>query len=470
MYRRWVGPIALFFGLPYAAVAVTLLALLNHLPVWLPALAVWWLKPLWDRLVMVPAGVLLFDPETTRRKMAGGLRRVLSGTLFAGLTWKRFSPYRAYLIPIAMYERLSGGDAQRRAKWLTKDHMGQFVGLTLLGIALEAVIALSLWSSIGRLLALNSVASPTTASPVSGAFVYNLVYLLVVLCVEPLYALSSFAIYLNRRTKSEGWDLQLAFSRLRARASSTRGKTIVALVIIALSLRPLALHAQPLAPSAAPEAQSLSAAQARFMNRAHEVLKGNAFGNTVVQRELRVKPGVASPPSGSRLGNDPFLALLSAEVLRILMLSIAGALVVVAIVTNRHGIARFARSARRSRRTVARPEPLAARKNPKGEEHWIDAAAAAWSSGRPREAIATLYRGSLHLAKTRYGITISESATERECLRVLERANPDPAFLRTFGELTRSWIRSAWAGIPPESSEFEGLCRALSAAGDTHEP
>src|SRR5690606_28345601 len=37
---------------------------------------------------------------------------------------------------------------------------------------------------------------------------------------EALHAVSGFALYLNRRTLAEGWDVELAFRRLAARASA----------------------------------------------------------------------------------------------------------------------------------------------------------------------------------------------------------------------------------------------------------
>src|SRR5690606_23002780 len=45
----------------------------------------------------------------------------------------------------------------------------------------------------------------------------NLLYALVLVVWEPIYVASGFSLYLNRRTILEGWDIELAFRRLRTR-------------------------------------------------------------------------------------------------------------------------------------------------------------------------------------------------------------------------------------------------------------
>ena len=44
-----------------------------------------------------------------------------------------------------------------------------------------------------------------------------IVYALVILALEPFYVAAGFALYLNRRTLLEGWDIELALRRIAER-------------------------------------------------------------------------------------------------------------------------------------------------------------------------------------------------------------------------------------------------------------
>src|SRR6185312_10963416 len=65
--------------------------------------------------------------------------------------------------------------------------------------------------------------------------------------IEPLYVACGFALYLNRRTQLEAWDIDLAFRRLRARLQDA-GKLLGLLLCLGL---PLAGHAASPTPPAA---------------------------------------------------------------------------------------------------------------------------------------------------------------------------------------------------------------------------
>jgi uncharacterized membrane protein len=43
---------------------------------------------------------------------------------------------------------------------------------------------------------------------------------LIISIIEPLYVAAGFALYLNRRTHLEGWDIELIFRRIAAHLST----------------------------------------------------------------------------------------------------------------------------------------------------------------------------------------------------------------------------------------------------------
>ena len=88
-------------------------------------------------------------------------------------------------------------------------------------------------------------------------------------------------------------------------------------------------------------------------------------------------------------------------------------------------------------------------------------AARLWAEGEFRAALALLYRGALAHLVHRCRAPISRGATEEECLRAARACLPAAA-ADYFGRLTRAWLVTAYAGLPP-ASEDASLCEAWRA-------
>ncbi len=80
-----------------------------------------------------------------------------------------------------------------------------------------------------------------------------------------------------------------------------------------------------------------------------------------------------------------------------------------------------------------------------------------WQSGNPVAAISLLYRGALSVLRTREGLTINDSATENECLRLVKHQQP-VELTGYFSSLTRAWQNLAYAKRPPSEIEAQRLC------------
>src|SRR5688500_20026036 len=68
-----------------------------------------------------------------------------------------------------------------------------------------------------------------------------IVWTLVIFALEPFYVAAGFALYLNRRTLLEGWDIEVALRRIAQR--HTAAFVVVVLGIFAVATPPPA-HAQ----------------------------------------------------------------------------------------------------------------------------------------------------------------------------------------------------------------------------------
>ncbi|MDN5781904.1 MAG: DUF4129 domain-containing protein, partial [Luteimonas sp.] len=93
-----------------------------------------------------------------------------------------------------------------------------------------------------------------------------------------------------------------------------------------------------------------------------------------------------------------------------------------------------------------------------------DIAAAArrlWREGRPRRALALLYRASVEAMAARAAVTLVPGATESECLRAARRM-PDPQDREAFTRVVRVWQYAAYAQRLPDEGEFDGLLDTLA--------
>jgi len=222
VYRAWLATVVpawvLILGITYAADLL-----------WLGMLTIWWLKPLWDRIPLFVVSRAIFGATPTVREVWANLTRLWTYQALADLTWYRFSPGRSMLMPVGQLEGLSGRRAMARRQVLGRGaELGGATGLLLAGMTLEFLTAAGFIGLALMMLpdtpgfdfdtifgAIDSGSGPFWArlSPVVG-------WLGALSAIEPVYVASGFALYLNRRTALEGWDVELSFRRLAARVAA----------------------------------------------------------------------------------------------------------------------------------------------------------------------------------------------------------------------------------------------------------
>lgn len=223
LLRRWRGPVyRAWFATVLPVVAAASLLLWQWPTV--AMLVVWWLKPLYDRVLLKVFAEASFDaPPTVRevwRALPGLLRQ--SG-LFAALTWRRFNMQRSFDLPVWQLEGQRGTASRARLRVLGRKTAGHAFWLTY--VCLHFVIVFEFGA-----LALLDIASPVGAPEIldwSAFFddelawwqtiVFNLAWLVGESIVEPFFVAAGFCLYLNRRSDLEGWDIELAFRRMAER-------------------------------------------------------------------------------------------------------------------------------------------------------------------------------------------------------------------------------------------------------------
>lgn len=426
---------------------------------WVAALAMWWLKPAFDRIPLYVLSRAVFGTVPDWRETLRGQRAWRWAPTLAHLTWLRLDSTRALRLPLVFLEGVRG--AAQRARWrvLRRPLVGDAAFLTYSGVQFELVLYLGVWLGLALMLprellpddwgALRAFLGPTPV--LVGAS--NLLVYLAMSVIEPLYVASGFMLYLNRRTQLECWDLDLAFRRLGARLATV---ALLVLVGLAASAAPIAARAAEPVPARQVFAPADAATQRRFDAAAEAVAADPLLGRSVhrstwmPRRAVRVeKSRVAAAPV-----EGPGLAALGG-LLRVLMWGLLACVVAILAVALARGVGR-----RGPRRPRPAREASAEVDTAPAQAPWPDdlgtAVRGLWQSGRPREALALLYRGTARAVFEAAQVEWPSSATEADCLR--HAANlPASAQTTHARHVVRAWQAAAYAGRLPDEAGFEAL-------------
>ncbi len=459
MLRAWAAPAYRAWLASYWLVGLTLLLLLWP---WqgLAIAILWWLKPLFDRVLLLVFSRALFGSETRLADLRQELPGLLKGPgLLSALTLRRLSMARSFLLPVWQLENQTGPAARARFRLLSRSNRGSATWLTFVCANLVSVLAISLILVTDSLLPgdVSLLVKDLFSGHLSSGqeFAINLFVMTAESIVEPFYVASGFALYLNRRSELEGWDIELAFRRLTERvtaSASPRASTLVSVAGIVAVAATLAVLAAP------QPAWSATATPNQPKQVIDQVLADPVFGKEVETMEWRLRPKEGKPDTTTPTWLKPYLRAIEflSEVLRgfvwIAALLLAAALLSLVL---RYSEGWRGLGGRRPPppdflfgldvRPGSLPADVAA------------AARAALAAGRIEEALSLLYRGALVALLHRLQVEFRAGDTEDDCLyRVHDKLETESR--RYFGDLLDAWRATAYAHRPPGKAQLESLC------------
>jgi hypothetical protein len=254
--------------IPWLIVTGTVFALLNLAAwsigqIWIALVLMWWLRPVFDRIPMYVLSRAVFGSvpgvaETLRAQLHWGWRPMLGH-----LTWRRFSPMRAAMLPVDLLEGAVPARMAERRRVIGGGLGGPAMLLTL--VCLHFLLALQLSLAALVLLFVPNEQLPDFLrstwqmlekdTPDWLQLLLHAADWLAVAFLEPFYVGAGFGLYLNRRTQLEAWDLEIVFRRLRRRLERTLGGAAAVLLAFAL-LAPGSGAAQAIDPADPPAAQA----------------------------------------------------------------------------------------------------------------------------------------------------------------------------------------------------------------------
>lgn len=439
------------------ALPVSALAFLGlyKAPVW-AGILVWWLKPLFETPLLFWVSRKVFDEAPEIRLMMKKLITIVKPQLFWRLTLRRLSPSRSFFMPVMLLENMKGRDYVNRTDILGRNQSAGFM-LTGTCFLFELVLYFSALALLQWLIPQTIEFSVFDAffqdEGIAAQMISNLLGILAMSVVAPFYVCAGFALYLSRRTALEAWDIEMNFRRLIKRKaarkkenpSGVKGAAILLACSMVLLSGPVDLSAS-------------QADRSQAKERIEGVLADKDFGREEKVTYWRLKD-MFSDGDKERFEFPAFfedLVAFISMVIKPLIWAVCGILAVFLA----YYLARSAGAGQRLPEIKRAPPQELFGLKISGESLPADLLAEIrkkLDAGEFRAALSLLYRGTLYRLVFEALIDIPKSATEGECIRLVER-HTDPSTARFFTSLTRVWLKQAYGHIQPDRETIDSLC------------
>jgi len=228
MVQSWWKAIYLPLTILTFSIATLLYFIIPEDDFWLTGIIFWWLKPLYDRLVLNIISHKLFNEELSSWQALKAIPSLIWNTgFFQTMTFRRLSLSRGFNLPIWQLEKLRGKQRAERQRVLHLAAHSQAAWLTIAMVHLEIFLLLSLFALIALFMPENilrdffdGLFSEKTDYAIWLDYLNYVFYVAVVTFVHPFYIAGNFALYINRRTQLEAWDLELDFRKLAIRVKN----------------------------------------------------------------------------------------------------------------------------------------------------------------------------------------------------------------------------------------------------------
>lgn len=478
MVRQWWKPIfGLWFGLTLP-VFLVLFASMHHYPYW-AGLIFWWLKPVWETVLLHFFARKLFSDQVNAKQIFNELPSLLLHNLIQKLALRRLSLSRSFDLPVGELERLSGSDRNRRLNVLHRQTSSAAIWLTATGSFLESILVIAMFVLVFMFipnyidLDLN-MDELLFNSNFDGLVVIS--WYLAISLITPFYVACGFCLYINRRTLLEGWDIELTFKQIAQKAASINPLLVVVLFSASLMF---ANVEQTWANPSSSDTTSNSETEDNSTRYAEpqtpdtsrkiiiEVVEGDAFNNIDTSerwRLIKVEEEEQEPEEKSALLKF-FKALLEfmATSFEAILWGIAIALILFLLIRYRH--IKFPMLRRKIDPEInAVPEQLFGLdlRRESLPDSPLDEAKLFWHEKNYRAAYSLLYRAALSHLLHIERLPLQPSHTEQECVALFHNnksadSNNDKS--NYFSVLTQQWIALAYGHQPPSDVQFETLCR-----------
>lgn len=428
----------------------------------LALLALWWIKPMFERALLHVYGRVVFDNQPDRSEFFRiAYHTVFGPGLLGALTYRRFELARSFNLPVWQLERLTGSERRRRASVLQMGTGATAVVLSVISAAL-VFLAFATFTFLALSLAAQQVlvfqplgiehflTTLATQQQYGGKFWqagFLAIYWLSEGLIAPFYSAAGFSLYLNRRTHLEAWDVELEFRRLVRRRN------------LACALVAVVLTTGLVAPDS--RAQSLDAEREQVRSQINQIVDHADFGETETrtrwERKIKNDDDAQEEPTLEATRGAGFLGHIIAILTESILWIAVAALCVVLFLSRKQwlGWLTGARLPSANKKRATGGLLLDADEMPDDVPAQVRAM---WQSGHKRDAMSLLYRGALTVLNDHHDLRIGASDTEGDCeRRVLQGLDDKTAGY--FAQIANHWQRIAYAHQSPSADQVDDLCR-----------
>ncbi len=483
MVQVWSRPIMLSWLLFVIPVCFIIYGVLHNHPFW-SLFVIWWLKPVFDRIPLYIVSHSVFGDIPSVSDMRKILPSLLRPHLIKLLLWYRLDPVRSFNLPVWQLEGLKGNVRVKRARVLQKGSYNTALSLTYFSLFIQLILWLGCYALLTMLLPTNispqdvSIFDFKNESLIPG-LILNLFYVISLSIIEPFYVAGGFALYLNRRTHLEAWDIELKFRSLAKRMNSNVVHSSKAVAVIGIvffiGLSNFNLVTPVQAKAADANYSDMSNKQAKTI--LEKVLKTDEFNTKVKSKSWHLKEGLFDDLFKDKKEKDNkellkygFLSALISSILSNLLYFIFGAIVFIFLVYLAFKLIKYlpksifkidSKKIKQKNTTTAfgmdiNPETLP---DDIGRCAWD-----LWQKEKFIAALSLLYRGSLSKLVNRDGIKLPVSATEGDCINIINNSHikENRELVDYFVSLTRMWQSAAYAHRLPELTDVKNSCESWS--------
>jgi len=228
MVQTWWRIIYLPWLILVASIVLLCFMIFPHEQAWLATLIFWWLKPLYDRFLLNIISHQLFNEKKSTLQALRDLPFLIKSTgLLSSLTWLRLSLSRGLNIPIWQLEQLRGKLRRKRQQLIHGKSHSSAVLFIMAMLHFELILLIFFFLIILMFLppeVLSNIVDRVQNSDFDFSTLIDqanlFFYAAVVFLLEPIYVAGTFALYLNRRTELEAWDIELKFKQMAKRLNN----------------------------------------------------------------------------------------------------------------------------------------------------------------------------------------------------------------------------------------------------------
>ncbi|MCH2204712.1 MAG: hypothetical protein MK132_02425 [Lentisphaerales bacterium] len=400
----------------------------------------WFFLPVAERIVLYVVSRTVFNSPPDCRTTLKALGEEWHKGFFKQLFIHRFSPGRAYLLPVWQLEGLSGKKESQRIEILKRRTASTANNFGLIFVHFE-------WIFIYSLLILSEVFSvrlQDTRFDESSldAMVYGelpmilyhtsyISYFIIVASIRPFYCSACFSLYLNRRIDLEGWDIELQFKSLANRFLKQTAKILPLFLGALILFTPSEIMAQNKDPQKIIKEIKADKKYSEYEDKSEWFLEQDK-------------------------DNDPVLPEWFASVIKILAILIFTGLIAWLI----YSATKIKRTSIKQEYKEELPERIMGmdiRKQSIPKDVYARSMQLL-KNGQVREAYSLLYRATLSNMIHNHNCKLKNGFTEEDCLRSVTQQVSSTAVVDFFRELTLNWQKLAYAHSQPELVTSENLC------------